>query len=810
MDGSSKTAGRSRNRSSATGRVGNAQLRYDVSLLQEIDSVLDSSFELRNTLFEITKIVTERMRTDVCSLYLLDKIGERLVLRATTGLDRTAVSKVRMNRDEGLTGLVVEYGEAVIVPDTMTHERNKYFPETGEEKFHSFLGQPVIEQENVFGALVVQSRSRRRFPRAEVRLLGTIAGQVANVILQARVGARTDGEESEVDHKKEVLDAIQRPSAYERKRERQKAADRTARSIRLIGVGASPGIGSGQAHLVHPVVRIDTIEERKSAAPNTERSRLKSALSESVAEIDTLKERVHERLPEIDIAIFDVHRMMLEDPAFIGKIERLIQEGYAADTALKRVTENYVETLERSSGPHLRERSADVRDVAQRVLRHLLGLEEKAGPQGDNLILVGEDLSLSDLCRVDHEQLKGVVLANGGATSHTSILAKSFEIPTIVGVENTDFINEGDLVIVDGNAGVASVNPVSAVIREYGRFDREYRAFNRNLEDIHHLPAETTDGVRVVLRANVGLLSDVSFAHRHGAEGVGLYRTEIPFLTYSDFPDEEAQLALYRRVVTGMNGMPVTIRTLDLGPDKYPSNMTLPQEDNPFLGWRSIRISLEMAELFKVQLRAILRASAYGPVRILFPMISTVEELLQVKDLLKEAKEELRAENKRFDGGIPVGIMVEVPAAVWLADRLVKEVDFFSIGTNDLIQYLLAVDRNNRKVAQLYEPLHPAVLNAVAATVRAAKRAEKRVSMCGEMASDPLCTLLLLGMGLDELSMEPFFVPVIKRLIRSLSHYDARILTAEVVQLGTVGEVKGKLFSTLKDLGMIELVEMYH
>lgn len=810
MDGSSKTAGRSRNGSSATGRVGNAQLRYDVSLLQEINSVLDSSFELRNTLFEITKIVSQRMRTDVCSLYLLDKTGERLVLRATTGLDRTAVGKVRMNRDEGLTGLVVEYGEAVIVPDTMTHERNKYFPETGEEKFHSFLGQPVIEQKNVFGALVVQSRSRRRFPRAEVRLLGTIAGQVANVILQARVGAKIDGEESEVDHNKEVLDAIQRPSAYERKRERQKAADRTARSIRLIGVGASPGIGSGQAHLVHPVVRIDTIEERKSADPNTERSRLESALSESVVEIDTLKERVHERLPEIDIAIFDVHRMMLEDPAFIGKIETFIQEGYAADTALKRVTENYVDTLERSSGPHLRERSADVRDVAQRVLRHLLGLEEKAGPQGDNLILVGEDLSLSDLCRVDHEQLKGVVLANGGATSHTSILAKSFEIPTIVGVENTDFINEGDLVIVDGNAGVAYVNPVSAVIREYGRFDREYKAFNRNLEDIHHLPAETTDGVRVVLRANVGLLSDVSFAHRHGAEGVGLYRTEIPFLTYSDFPDEEAQLALYRRVVTGMNGMPVTIRTLDLGPDKYPSNMTLPQEDNPFLGWRSIRISLEMAELFKVQLRAILRASAYGPVRILFPMISTVEELLQVKDLLKEAKEELRAENKRFDGGIPVGIMVEVPAAVWLADRLVKEVDFFSIGTNDLIQYLLAVDRNNRKVAQLYEPLHPAVLNAVAATVRAAKRAEKRVSMCGEMASDPLCTLLLLGMGLDELSMEPFFVPVIKRLIRSLSHYDARILTAEVVQLGTVGEVKGKLFSTLKDLGMIELVEMYH
>jgi phosphoenolpyruvate-protein kinase (PTS system EI component) len=258
-----------------------------------------------------------------------------------------------------------------------------------------------------------------------------------------------------------------------------------------------------------------------------------------------------------------------------------------------------------------------------------------------------------------------------------------------------------------------------------------------------------------------------------------------------------------------MAGKPVTIRTLDLGPDKYPPYMKLPQEDNPFLGWRSIRISLEMADLFKVQLRAILRAGVHGPVRILFPMISSVEELLQVKNLLAQARDELQREGKPFDPWMPVGMMVEVPAAVWLADRLAQEVDFFSIGTNDLIQYLLAVDRNNRKVASLYEPLHPAVLNAIATTVRAAQRAGKRVSMCGEMASDPLCALLLLGIGLDELSMEPFFVPVIKRLIRSLSYTDAQSLTEEVIQLGTAREVKGRLFSALKDLGMIELVEMY-
>ena len=634
MDGSPKTAARKRTKAPARPEPDPEQ-QHRVGLLEDIDALLSRSHDLQDTLSEITKIITQRMGTDVCSLYLLDTTGERLTLRATTGLDRTAVGKVSMNRHEGLTGLVIENTEPVVVPDAMTHERNKYFPETGEERFHSFLGLPVVEKGDVLGALVVQSRSRRRFPRTEVRLFKTIAIQVAGVIVEARLQETLKTKERErQDYRTRMLAAIQRPSAYERKRAQQRQAKGKVSRLRLTGVSASPGIGSGQAHLVHPVVRLDAIEERRTDNPDAELQHLHAALAQSVDEIDALKERVQERLPEIDRAIFDVHRMMLEDPAFTEKIEARIQQGYAADTALKQVTEDYVETMERAGGEHLRDRGSDIRDIGQRVLRHLLGLEEKIGPKGENLILVADDLSLSDLCRVDHSQLKGVVLADGGATSHTSILAKSFEIPTVVGVEHATFIQQGDAVIVDGNAGVAYVNPGAEVVREYSRFDREYRAFNRSLEEIHDLPAETQDGVRIALGANVGLLSDVDFAQRHGAEGVGLYRTEVPFLTYSDFPDEEAQLALYQRVLTGMQGKPVTIRTLDLGPDKYPSYMKLPQEDNPFLGWRSIRISLEMADLFKVQLRAILRAGVHGPVRILFPMISSVEELLQVKELL--------------------------------------------------------------------------------------------------------------------------------------------------------------------------------
>jgi phosphotransferase system enzyme I (PtsP) len=780
-------------------------------LLEDIGSLIAHSHDLQETLEDITQTIAERMGTEVCSLYLYDAKERRLTLWATTGLDRSAVGNVSMSVDEGLSGLVIEKMEAVAVTDAMTHPRNKYFPETGEERFHSFLGLPVLEKNTPLGVLVVQSRNRRHFSRTEIRLLKAISTQVSHNIVQARLleTLKSKEQEREEAHHR-MVDAIKRLRVYEREREEESPAQRRGGRTRLSGIGASPGFGIGHVHLVHPHIQFEALTERTVDDPGEELQRLYDAVQHSLIEIETLKAQVHTRLPEIDVAIFDAHAMMLEDPGFLGKIEGLISDNAAAEIAVKKVSEEYIEALERTENQLLRERTVDIRDVSQRLLRHLLGLEEKEGPKNDNVILVGDELTLSDLCMVDPERLKGVVLGSGGATSHASILAKSFEIPTVAGVEHAEVVQEEDVVIVDGNSGVVYVNPGTEVIREYTQLDREYRAFNRDLEGIHDLPAETRDGVRVTLAANVGLLIDVTFAQRHGAEGVGLYRTEIPFLTYRDFPSEEEQLELYRRVLGSMGGKPVTIRTLDLGPDKYPAYMRLPREHNPYLGWRSIRISLEKSDIFKVQLRAILRVGVHGPVRLLLPMISSVEEILQVKKLLAEVKAELREEGVAFDPWMPVGVMVEVPAAVWLADRLIREVDFFSIGTNDLIQYLLAVDRDNRKVASLYEPLHPAVLQAISWTVQAAKRAGRRVSMCGEMAADPLCTLVLLGMGLDELSMEPFFVPVIKRVVRSLSYINAQRLTQEVLRMETVQEVKGRLFGELKKLGMIELVEMYH
>ncbi len=786
---------------------------HGLAVLEDIGALIGHSHDLQETLENIVKIVAERMGTEVCSLYLFDSKDERLTLWATTGLERAAIGKVTMNVDEGLTGMVIEKNEPVMVVDALAHPRYKYFPETGEERYHSFLGVPIAEKRAALGVLVVQTLRRRRFSPHELRLLRAIAAQVRGIIVQARLVESLESKEKErQEYRKRMVDAIRRLHAYEKPEDGQTpSAKRRPGQFRLSGIGASPGFGMGRAHLQRGAVNLDNVEERRADDPDLERKRLADAIDRSVAEMVRIKEKMHALAPEVDGALFDAQRMMLEDVTFVGKLEARIRDGSAAESALKHVVAEYVDAFLAMTDGYLRERAADVRDIGQHLLRNLLGYEERDAGFERDVVLVAHELTLADLSLMEHDRLKGIVLATGGVTSHASILAKSFEIPTVVGVGHVaEVLHEGDNVVVDGNSGVVYVNPSVDVMREYHRLAKQYRAFNLELESIRETPAVTTDGHRVNLYANVGLFGDLHFADLHGAEGVGLYRTEFPFLSYKDFPNEEEQLSLYRKVIERMGGRPVTIRTLDLGADKYPSYLTIGREENPFLGWRSIRISLELPEIFKAQLRAILRAGASGVVKILFPMISSLEELRRVKELLEEARQELEESGQPFDRAMPVGIMIEVPSAVWLAPRLIEEVDFFSIGTNDLIQYLLAVDRNNSKVAPLYEPLHPAVLAAIADVAQAAKDAGKMVGMCGEMASDPLCALPLIGMGLDDLSMGPFFIPVIKRFIRSVPFSVAQEVARDIRELATAKDVKGYLFKRLKELGVIELMDMYH
>jgi len=779
-------------------------------VLEDVSEVAARAGDLDERLQRIVEVIAERTRCDVCSVYLLDSKGDTLTLRATTGLDRATVGKVQMSVGEGLSGMVMEKRAPVLVDDAMQHPRYKYFPETGEERYHSFAGVPVVEGDRPIGVLVVQTLRPRRFTSEESRLLKAIARQLAGAIAQARlVSDLKTSEQERQEYRRRMVSALRRLEAHERTIETQRS--RRGSQARLDGLPAAPGFGQGTAHVLTPPVTFEAVSEQRARAKGRERTRFHRALATSRKQLATLHDRLRERLPEFDADIIEAHRMMLDDEGFARRIEDAIGEGWSAEYAVRRVVEEYLETFAQMQSEYLRERSADVKDVGLRVLRNLLGVDERERSFDKDTILVADEVTVSDLVLLDHTGLRGIVIATGGLTSHATILAKSFEIPTVVGAAGAaDVVAEGDDLLVDGNAGVVLVNPPLDVRREYGRLDREYRAFNRELDALHDLAGETIDGKRVRLLANIGLVADLPLVVRHGADGVGLYRTEFPFLTYREFPTEDEQVVLYSRVVETLGGRPLTIRTLDVGADKYPEYLHLGREENPFLGWRSIRISLETPALFKTQLRAIYRAGALGPMRIMLPMISGLEEVRRSRELIDEVKADLARDGHDFDPTIPIGIMIEVPSAVALATQLIREVDFFSIGTNDLIQYLLAVDRNNHKVASLYQPLHPAVLRAIRDTVQAARSAGKWVGCCGEMASDPLAALVLVGLGIDDLSMGPFYVPLMKRLIRSISFAETQDVALEALRKTTVKEVKGYLFDVMKRGGLVDLMEVYH
>lgn len=784
-----------------------------LSILEDISTLISHSQDVQEALDSIVATVAERMQTEVCSLYILDQKKNRLTLWATMGLDPESVGKVSMAVGEGLTGLVIERMKPVTVVDALAHPRYKYFPETHEEHFHSFLGVPLLERKMPLGVLVIQTSRRREFSRDEIRLLTTISAQVASIIVQARLADSLKSKEQErKDFQKRMNEALRKLQSYEGRRRETAAKAKQHWHGRLNGLSASPGFGRGKAFVLEARMDLSAIKKKTARNPAREVERFRGAVERGIEQINVVKNRMNQLISKEENAIFDVYRLILEDPAIIQQIENQIHtEKVVAEYAVKVVFERYLESIAKINDAYLRERVTDVKDAAQRLLENLSGTQGQQYSIPDDAVLVAEDLSPADLSTLEGDKFKGIVLATGGVTSHASILAKSFEIPSVVAIEDLmESVHQGDMLIVDGNAGSVHVNPSLEVIREYDRLERDYAELNRELGELKDLPAETTDGRRVSLYANIGLLSDVSFAHFHGAQGIGLYRTEIPFLSHRDFPSEEEQYELYKRVIEGMGDKPVTIRTLDIGADKYPTYMrSMPNEPNPFLGWRSIRISLEMEEIFKTQLRAVLRAGELGRVRLLIPMVTSLEEIQKVKEILTEAKDELEKEGTPYDRQMELGIMVEVPAAVQLADRFLHEVDFLSIGTNDLIQYILAVDRSNRKVASLYEPLHPAVLSALNATIQAGKREGKRVGMCGEMAGDPLCALLLLGMGLEEFSMGALYIPVIKKMIRTVSYQAAKSHAQIVLEMDTVSEIKRYLFEQMRRHNMVELLEMY-
>jgi phosphotransferase system enzyme I (PtsI) len=566
------------------------------------------------------------------------------------------------------------------------------------------------------------------------------------------------------------------------------------------GVAASPGIVIGEARIADRS-RVVVVEASiDSAEVPAEIDRFRLALAKATEELKVLKQQISTNKGSEHLYVIDAHLLILQDSMLTREtVDFIEREKINAEAALKRTLRKFQAFFAGIEDEYLRERGGDVEVVIERVLRNLVGKRHDPlfAAEG-KVVIIAHDLSPTDVLQIDKSKVIGFATDLGGKTSHTAILARSLEIPAVVGLERiTGEVQDGDPVIIDGVAGTLLVNPDQETFRDYLQRKQRYEYQEQELLKLKDLPAETLEGERVLLKGNVEFVEEVPSIKGHGGEGIGLYRTEMLFLNRATFPDEEEQYRAYAAVVKAMAPHPVSIRTLDIGGDKFAADLHLEDELNPALGLRAIRLSLRQPEQFKSQLRAILRASALGPVRLFFPMISGVVEIRMVKALLAEAKEELRNRAIPFDERLAIGIMIEIPAAVIIADLLAREVDFFSVGTNDLIQYSLAIDRTNEHLSHLYEPLHPAILRSLKMVVDAAHAAGIDACMCGEMAGEPSYLPILLGLGFDELSMSAVSIPKVKKILRRCSKKEAEQLVARALTFPTAAEVESFLNSEI-------------
>ena len=571
----------------------------------------------------------------------------------------------------------------------------------------------------------------------------------------------------------------------------------------LKGIPASPGVVMGKVFFLDKEeFQIKKRRIAKDLVPKNI-SRFQEALVKTKDEIKEIKAQVAKRVGEEEAYIFDAHLLILKDPYLIKKVtQRVKEELVNVEYVFFQVVETLRETFSSMEDSYLKGRAADIRDVGRRVLRNLLGKErETLATLKEEVVVVAHDLSPSDTASMHKEKVIGFVTDMGTKTSHTAIMARALEIPAVVGLKN--IIQEAqalDTLIVDGSQGSVVINPDKETLKKYRKDRESFAVFEHELIKLRDLPAQTLDGHKVILAANIEVPEEIKYIKEHGGEGIGLYRTEFLHLGRSDLPSVNEQFRAYKEVAQKLSPHPVIIRTLDLGGDKFLSYLNLAPEMNPFLGLRAIRLCLADIPLFKDQLRAILKASAYGNLKVMYPMISGVEEVKKANQILEEVEAELEKKGISFNKDLEVGVMIEIPSAALTCEFIAEEVDFFSIGTNDLIQYALAIDRVNENIAYLYQPLHPAVLHLLKRIIDEAHKAGIWVGMCGEMAGEPLFTPLLLGLGLDELSMSPVVIPEIKKIIRSLTLTEAKELSKKALKLSTAQQIEVLLKEKVKKI----------
>jgi phosphotransferase system, enzyme I, PtsP len=746
-----------------------------LNILKSIVQEVNSAANLQEALEIIVYRVQIAMSTEVCSIYLLDPKTNRYILMATQGLHKESVGKVSLSYNEGLVGLVGAREEPINLEDAQAHPRYRYFPETGEERFNSFLGVPIIHHRKLLGVLVVQQRESRCFDEGEEAFLITISAQLSGVIAHSEATGVIGG---------------------------KGITGERARDACFKGVPGSTGVAIGRCVVVYPQADLSAVPDKSVEDVESEILRFQGAVDAVRLDMHKVGEKLAAHLRPEERALFDVYLRMLEDSALSGEVISHIRQGSWAQGALKRVIQEYVRHFELMGDAYLRERAVDIKDLGRRVLAYLQQNVQESREYPKNSILVSEELTPSMLGEVPKERLVGLVSVRGSGNSHVAILARAMGVPCVMGVIDVPFTQlEGKRLIVDGYNGQIYASPSTELLKFYRSIVEDERQLVKGLEKLRDEPCETTDGHRMTLWVNTGLMTDVVRSLSHGAEGVGLYRTEVPFMINERFPSEQEQKECYREQLQAFAPNYVTMRTLDIGGDKALSYFPI-SEENPFLGWRGIRVTLDHPEIFLVQVKAMLKASAgLNNLRIMLPMISSVSEVEEALHLIHRVYHEVREEG--YDIVMPpVGVMIEVPCAVYQVKELADRVEFLSVGSNDLTQYLLAVDRNNPRVAGLYHSFHPAVLQALFKVVCDAHAAGKQVSICGELAGDPGGALLLMAMGYDALSMNASNLPKVKSVIRKISLRWSQDLLRRVLVLDNPQVVKATIELALKEIGV--------
>ena len=748
--------------------------------LRQIVQDVGAAPSFKAALDTIVARVRTTLGTEVCSVYVVDRDTGEFHFAANQGSNPDAVGRVVISPGEGLVGLVAERAEPINLEDAHSHPRFLYLAEMGDEAFHAFLGVPIIHQRRVLGVLIVRQRERRRFDEEEEAFLVTLSAQLAAVVAHA-----------------EATGDIRALSEH-----------RTGqRDTRFAGVPGSPGIGIGTAVVMQLGATLEGVPDKEAENVTVELVVFDRAIAQVRRDIENVGKQLEATLPQEERALFDAYLHMLDDDALAEEVRDRIRHGQWAQGALKQVILEHTRTFEQMEDSYLRERAADVRELGQRVLAYLQDMRRRKTRFPRDTILVGDALTAAMLGEIPVDRLRGLVSLRGSSNSHVAILARALDIPAVMGAVDVPLYGvENRNLIVDGFYGSVVANPSRSVVDHYKALVEEEREFAEELEELRDLPCVTRDGKTIALWVNIGLVGEITRSLDRGAEGIGLFRTEVPFMTEDRFPTEEEQRLIYREHMEAFEPRPVTMRTLDIGGDKSLSYFPI-TEDNPFLGWRGIRVTLDHPEIFMAQVRAMVKANAglEGVLRIMLPMVSSLSEVREAVALVQRAHREVQEEG--YDVKKPqIGVMIEVPSAVYQARQIARLVDFLAVGSNDLTQYMLAVDRNNARVAQLYSEIHPAVLQAMREVAKAAHAEGKGIGICGELAGTPEGAVLCVAMGYDVLSMNATHLPKVKWVIRHVSLRDCRRILAKALRMADAQDIHDLLRTELTAAGLGRVV----